>query len=147
MLHGSEYFSASELTCKCGCGFGSLGGDIAVDLIFSLHIIRKLLAVPFVLTSGARCAQHNTAVGGSVKSTHLAGVKGRCTPGYEGRCRAVDIQTTAWSTELRGRAVSLALAMGLRVGIASTFIHLDVEDSPYYREGIWNYSSSEDSSI
>ena len=147
MLHGSSYFSSKEFACKCGCGFGTLETDIAPELIFALHILRQSLNIPFVVTSGARCVNHNTNQGGKPKSTHLPGVKGLCTPSYVGKCRAVDIQSVAWSTDLRGRAVVLALSMGLRVGLATTFIHVDVESPPYYSEGIWNYSASEDSGI
>lgn len=121
--------------------------DIPVELVYALHILRQSLNIPFVITSGARCVKHNAAEGGKTKSAHLAGVKGLCTPSYEGKCRAVDIQSVAWSTDLRGRAVVLALSMGLRVGIATTFLHFDVESPPYYSEGIWNYSASEDSGI
>lgn len=145
MLHGSTYFSPKEFACKDGCGFGSKETDIAVELIFAMHLLRLRLAVPFLITSGARCVKHNIAVGGKPKSTHLAGVKGLCTPGHENKCRAADIQTVAWSTELRAKAVVLALSMGLRVGVNSSFLHLDVESKPYYSEGIWNYSANEDS--
>jgi len=145
MLHGSQYFSPAEMSCKCGCGFGSRETDTAKELVFALHILRQALAVPVLIASGARCVKHNIVEGGKPKSTHLAGVKGLCTPGYEGKCRAVDIQTVAWSTELRGHAVALALSMGMRVGIATTFLHFDVENMPYYSEGLWNYSANEDS--
>lgn len=145
MLHGSSYFSTKEFACKDGCGFGSREADIAPELVFALHIMRQKLNVPFVITSGARCVKHNVAEGGKAKSTHLAGVNGYCTPIYVGKCRAVDIQTVAWSTELRGQAVALAFSMGLRVGIATTFLHFDVENAPFYSEGLWNYSANEDS--
>jgi len=145
MLHSSQYFSPTEMSCKCGCGFGGNETDIAKELIFTLHILRRALAVPFTITSGARCAKHNIAEGGKPKSTHLAGVKGLCTPGYEGQCRAVDISTLAWSTELRGRAVALALALSLRVGISANFLHFDAELRPYYSPGIWNYGANESS--
>ena len=147
MLHGSQYFSVKEFSCRCSCGFGSNETDIAKELVFALHLMRQSLNVPFTIASGARCVTHNAAEGGKPKSTHLAGVKGQCTPEYEGKCRAVDIQSVAWSTDLRGRAVAMALAMGLRVGLATTFIHVDVESTPYYSEGVWNYSASEDSGI
>jgi hypothetical protein len=146
MLHSSKYFSAKEFACKCGCGFGSSEVTIADDLIHALHCLRIKLGVPFKITSGARCVTHNTTVGGGTKSTHLPGVLGQCTPGYEGLTRAADIDTTGWSITLRAEAVQMALAMGLRVGIATTFLHFDVENAPYYGEGMWNYGLKEDSS-
>jgi len=148
MLHGSKYFSAKEFRCKCGsCDFGGQEYHIASDLVHALHCLRIKLGVPFTITSGARCLKHNTAVGGGAKSTHMAGgVGGPCTPGYEGQCRAVDIDTTSWSITLRAEAVQMALVMGLRVGMATTFLHFDVENAPYYAEGMWNYGLKEDSS-
>lgn len=145
-MHGSPYFSPKEFACKCGCAFGTLESHIAADLVIRLHVLRQKLAIPFVLTSAARCEAHNTKVGGGAKSTHKAGVKGQCTPGYEGQSRAADVDTQAWSTDLRGRAVALALALGLRVGISTAFLHLDVEQLPYYSIGLWNYGAGENSS-
>lgn len=146
MLHGSKYFSAKEFACKCGCGVGTTEETIAPDLIHALHCLRMKLGVSFKVTSGARCVTHNLAVGGGVKSTHLLGAPGQCTPGYEMQCRAADIDTTSWSITLRAEAVQMALVMGLRVGMATTFLHFDVENAPYYAEGMWNYSLKEDSS-
>jgi hypothetical protein len=146
MMHGSKYFSAKEFMCKCGCGFGSRETDIADDLVHALHCLRMKLGVPFKITSAGRCVAHNAKVGGGARSTHLPGVKGLCTPDYEGKSRAVDVDTAMWSITLRAEAIQMALAMGLRVGIATTFLHFDVENAPYYGEGLWNYSLKEDSS-
>lgn len=147
MLHGSKYFSIKEFACKCGtCVLGLSDNDVTPDLIHALHVLRIKLGVPFKVTSGLRCVKHNTTVGGGTKSTHLPGVAGLCTPGYEMQGRAVDIDTTGWSITLRAEAVQLALAMGLRVGMATTFLHFDVENAPYYGEGMWNYGLKEDSS-
>ena len=145
MLHGSKYFSAKEFVCKCGCGLGSVEATIAPDLIHALHVLRMNLNVPFTITSGARCVKHNTSVGGGTRSTHLPGVLGQCTPGYEGACRAADIDTTSWTITLRAEAIQLALAMGLRVGVATTFLHFDCENAPFYGEGLWNYAAKENS--
>lgn len=145
MLHGSKYFSAKEFACKDGCGFGLKEPDIASDLVHALHCLRRKLGVPFKITSGARCQKHNVAVGGGSRSTHLPGLAPFCTPDYVGQCRAADIDTTSWSITLRAEAVLMALAMGLRVGMATTFLHFDVETAPYYGEGMWNYGRKDDS--
>jgi len=146
MLHGSKYFAAKEFACQCGCGFGSREEQIAADLVHLLHVLRVNLAVPFVITSGARCVKHNDSVGGGKQSTHVPGVLGQCTPGYESQSRAADIDTSRWSSAVRGKIVEIALSCGARVGIADTFIHIDVESAPYYSEGLWNYSRGETSS-
>lgn len=146
MLHGSEYFSTKEFACKCGCGFGAQEYHIASDLIHALHCLRVKINLPFVVTSGARCLKHNTASEGGARSTHMAGgVGGECTKKYEGQCRAVDVSTSGWSMAHRAEAIQMALAMGLRVGMATTFLHFDVENAPFYGEGIWNYGAKENS--
>ena len=146
MLHGSKYFSAKEFACKCGCGFGSKDEQIASDLIHGMHMLRMKIGLSFSITSGGRCLKHNTAVAGGARSTHLpGGVGGPCTPEYTGQVRAADVDTSAWSMEHRATALSLALAMGMRVGIATTFLHFDVENAPYYSEGVWNYGAKENS--
>jgi hypothetical protein len=146
-MYTSKYFAQKEFACKCGCGFGTKPEDIAPDIYFALHILRAKLQIPFKLTSAARCLKHNQSVNGGLRSTHLAGVSGDCTPDFAGKCRAVDVDTIKWSTAQRGEAIAMAHAMGLRVGIATTFLHFDCESEPYYREGVWNYGANESSSI
>jgi len=147
MLHGSRYFSTREFACKCGCGFGLKEEEIAPELIHILSVLRVRMAMPFFITSGARCVTHNAKIGGQKNSTHLPGVKGVCTPGYEGKCRAADINITEWDSYTRGEVIRMALVIGARVGIATEFLHIDVETTPYYPEGLWNYSSNETSSV
>lgn len=146
MSYGSRYFSPAEFSCSDGCGLGSKEADVAPDLIYGLHILRARLGTPFKITSGARCVKHNTSVGGGVRSTHLQGVKGQCTPEFEGMSRAADVDTSSWTGELRLKAIQLAAEMGMRVGLGETFLHFDVEREPLYRNGSWNYGYKENSS-
>lgn len=141
MVWGSVYFNQSEFACKDGCGFGSKEEHIEPDLVHILHVLRVHFAVPFRLTSAARCAVHNANEGGKARSTHLAGVQGDCEPRYTGKCRAVDISTAAWTDFQRGHLVELALALGCRVGTASNFIHLDVETPKYFPVRQWTYGA------
>lgn len=145
-MYTSPFFAQKEFACKCGCGFGSKAEDIATDLYFALHILRVRVGVSFKLTSAARCVKHNKSVNGGERSTHLPGEAGSCTPVFVGKCRAVDVDTSRWSMDLRAKAIATALAMGLRVGISTTFLHFDCEKAPYYTEGIWNYGLNETSS-
>lgn len=146
MLYGSKYFSIKEFACKCGCGLGTQESDIVPDLVYGLHLLRAKLALAFTITSGCRCIKHNTAVKGGLRSTHVPGVVAQTQPEWIGKCRAADIDTSLWSTVTRAEAIVAALGMGMRVGIATTFLHFDVESAPFYSEGVWNYGSSENSS-
>ena len=63
-----EYFTDHELSCKCGCG--KLPDQKSVEMLYALRILK---GSPIYVNSGARCVDHNQAVGGSDMSTHLVG--------------------------------------------------------------------------
>lgn len=116
---GKSYFTTEEFQCPCGCGFGSVEEDIEQDLIDRLNMMRVLYGKSMVVTSGARCDEQNHAVGGVANSAHLPHP-------FTGRCRAVDILVR--NGEERLQLLDLARVMGIdRIGIASTFLHFDVE--------------------
>ena len=75
----TENFRRAEFACPC-CGLDS----IDPDLVYLLQELRDYLDRPIIVTSGCRCAEHNSAVGGSTKSQHLLNRE----PGY---CHAADI--------------------------------------------------------
>ena len=76
---------------------------------------RLLAACPFIITSGLRCKAHNKASGGSASSSHLNGT-------------AVDIATR--NSQERHDVLSGLWAAGFaRIGIANSFIHVDVDQT------------------
>ena len=101
-------FSEKELACRCPCG----QADMSPDFMMMLQSLRSAARMPLRVTSGYRCADHNTAVGGG--PAHVLG-------------RAADIAVS------RGDAytvLKLALLHGFTgVGIKqhgdSRFLHLD----------------------
>jgi hypothetical protein len=111
-------FTTYEFACDCGCDFGQDEEHIDKNLIDKLNMMRILLGRGMVVTSGARCEEHNTAIGGVANSAHL--------PHHDsGQCRAVDILVR--SSEDRYELLTLALKVGFnRIGIAKNFLHLDV---------------------
>jgi hypothetical protein len=142
MLFESPYFSIEEFACKCGCGFGTKEEDIAHELVYQLDLMRRQLNVPFKITSAARCVKHNHDVGGKPNSTHLPGDPATCTPIWKGQSRAVDISTVTWTGDQKALAVIAALTNGMRVGLAKSFLHFDVEHQlPTYSEKIWIYAN------
>ena len=64
----SKYFSDRELSCRCGCGL-----MIGPELVEKLDAIREGYGSPLVLSSAARCFEHNKSVGGAPGSAHLDG--------------------------------------------------------------------------
>lgn len=101
----NEYFTAGEFACKC-CGVEIM--DIA--FIERLTAARKLAGVPFVITSGYRCLNHNIAVG-SASMNHPQG-------------KAADIACTTGAERIL-IVKSLLDAGFMRIGIGQNFIHAD----------------------
>ena len=114
-----KFFKEKEFACKC-CG------QVKLDEEFGalLDEARKLAGVPFKLTSGYRCPEHNKAVGSKPTSSHTKGL-------------AVDISAT--DSRTRFLILDALLAVGFtRIGIADTFIHVDL-DTDKSQEVIWTY--------
>ncbi len=65
-----KYFKKSEFACKCGCGFDSIN----LKLVKILDEIREYFGQPVTVTSGCRCANHNSKQkGSSPNSRHISG--------------------------------------------------------------------------
>lgn len=84
------------------------------DLLTRLDALRELVNEPLHITSSYRTENKNKLVGGSKKSYHLKG-------------RAVDLMCN--NGLLRYKIVSNALDLGLSVGVAKLFIHIDNRDN------------------
>ena len=69
-------FSRKEFECDCGCGFDTADYALVLVLQDCVDHFQKLnphLLIAARINSGARCAQHNKAEGGSKNSKHLIG--------------------------------------------------------------------------
>ena len=121
-----DFFTDSELMCKCGCG------QVRMDLDFMdwLIILRTEFNRPMPLSSAYRCPRHNA----KVSST---GATGPHTTG-----KAVDVRIYGKQAL---RLVTLALQRGATgIGIKQKgphdqrFIHIDTLVTPP-RPWIWSY--------
>lgn len=114
-----KYFEKSEFDCKC-CS----KNEMSESFMDRLDTARGTAGVPFHINSGYRCLDHNKEVGGKSTSSHLKGL-------------AADINvisSLARFNILRG----LILAGFKRIGIGSSFIHVD-EDTEKAQEVTWLY--------
>lgn len=114
-----KYFKLTEFSCP-HCNASEMN-DSFLD---RLDTARGTAGVPFKITSGYRCTQHNSAIESKSTSSHLKGL-------------AADIHvvgTTARFNILRG----LILAGFKRIGIGLDFIHVD-EDLEKAQEVTWLY--------
>ena len=110
-------FKRSEFACKCGCGFDT----IDARTLEVLQAVREHFAVPVVVTSAARCPDHNRAVGGARNSQHVYG-------------RAADIQVR----DVEPAAVFDWIAQqypAASLGHYATFTHVDTRTSGPARWG------------
>jgi len=112
MTYIPQHFTIDELTCRCGCGFGSAWTDYAPELLILLDQIRRRLDRPVRVTSGARCVAHNLGVDGRPNSEHLVGA-------------AADLAVAG--DEERHWLLKAVYALDVqRVGIHSGFVHVGV---------------------
>lgn len=103
----SRNFTYKELSCRCGCGFTP-----ALHFITKLQDLRDYLGFALVITSGARCMDHNAAVGGVKNSFHVLGL-------------AVDIECR--DSETRYKIITAAIGHGFTgIGVSDGFVHLDI---------------------
>ncbi len=122
----SQFFSQETdpmLSCPC-CG----SCELSPDLLARLDQARVTAGIPFNINSGYRCEAHNAEVGGKPTSSHLGGF-------------AVDI--SADNSPARAAILNGLIAAGFeRIGIAKTFIHVDMDPSKLAQFGpvLWLYS-------
>ena len=121
----SDHFDTDEFACHCGCGYGSNVDDIDSRLVSLLEDIREDVNRPVKIASGVRCFQHNRSVGGVTSSAHTRG-------------RAADIAICGGAE--RYSVLSAAVMNGaMGIGVAGTFIHVDVDDADLRRPAAWAY--------
>jgi len=116
-----KYFKLKEFDSPDKPGSGS---NMSEEILHMLDVARKIYGKPMRITSGFRTKDHNTKVGGVEFSSHLKGL-------------AVDIACSS-STD-RFEMIKTLLEVGFkRIGVASTFIHVDI-DKDKSQNVIWTY--------
>jgi len=113
-------FNREEYACKCGCG----RDDIKDHLATKVQSVRDILGRPISINSGIRCRAHNDVINATPTSSHVEG----------------------WAADLgyigsRERFELLAAVTQVfdRIGIARTFIHVDVDPNKT-ASVVWLYS-------
>lgn len=120
-----DYFKPEEFACKC-CGKGGVNSKLHK----ALNKARAIAGLPFVISSGYRCAKNNKAAGGSDTSSHL-------------KRWAVDIKCAndkrPMTSGERYAVLGALFAAGInRVGVAKNFIHADMDPNKP-AELVWLY--------
>ena len=118
-------FDPPEHDCRCGCGLNNMSTRHMemLDLAADFSEAEAGHNVPYAISSGSRCEDHNKAVG-STSRNHIEG-------------EASDIKYTS-NAHLLWINVGLILAGFRRIGVnrKHKFIHADTMDKP---ESFWGY--------
>lgn len=99
-------------------------GNMNQEFLDKLDQARELANIPFKINSAYRSPEHNAKIGGKPNSSHLRGL-------------AVDISVR----DSRSRFIVLEALIKVgfnRIGIADTFIHVDL-DKEKSDKVIWTY--------
>jgi zinc D-Ala-D-Ala carboxypeptidase len=116
-----KYFKIEEFASPDDPTSGNMMDSLLLD---KLDLARDICGFPLIINSGYRSIEHNKKVGGVANSSHLLGL-------------AVDIHCT--DSRKRFMLLDALLVAGFdRVGLAATYIHVDVdpEKKPCV---IWTY--------
>ena len=128
----TKNFSVNEMKCHCGCGEDSMD----MDFMSILQNIREDMNRPLKISSGVRCAEHNSVVSST-------GIYGPHVPRTDGT-KASDILISGADAL---RLVDIARKHGISgVGISQRgphpkrFIHIDtLSDEKHPRPTMWSY--------
>lgn len=108
-------FWRHEMACHCGCGFDTMDYEtLQLAQIVCDHFARQF-QIPKVIctvTSAARCASHNKAVGGSPNSQHLYG-------------RAMDIRIVGVPPQEVYDYLNVLYPDSYGFGLYTSFVHID----------------------
>jgi uncharacterized protein YcbK (DUF882 family) len=108
----STYFSPEEFACKCQRAECDAITQPSDTLLIKLNKIRESVGYALIVNSGIRCRWYNERVGGAGDSAHVTG-------------EAADIRVHG--SRERFEVVREAARVGItRIGIAKSFVHLDV---------------------
>ena len=107
-----KYFSLSEFDSPDEVGSGA---KMSRGFLLTLDKIRADYGKPLRVNSGYRSVKHNALVGGRVGSSHLKGL-------------AIDFHCNN-SADRTLLLAAIYKAGIVRVGIAKTFIHIDIDNN------------------
>ena len=124
IIHSFNYFKFEEFDQPGMPGSGKEFIDIRLILI--LDNMRHRSQLPYKINSGYRSQEYNDTLKNSSKnSSHIKG-------------KAVDI--SAPDSKTRYSIIEAALHFGIqRIGIGSSFIHIDIDDKDKPAEVCWIY--------
>jgi len=101
-----KYFKLSDFNCQ-----ETDENEMSLDFIHALDKLRAACGFPFIITSGFRSKSHSVEKRKEKAGTHSYGI-------------AADIKVSGGAQRLA--IVKHASSMGMSVGVANTFVHVDI---------------------
>ena len=96
-----------------------------INLLMLVDKMRHRAGIPFKITSAYRDAEYNKSINGVENSSHIKG-------------KALDI--AASDSKSRYLILESAIHYGIqRIGIANSFIHIDIDDTEKPATVVWLY--------
>jgi uncharacterized protein YcbK (DUF882 family) len=109
----NKYFSRSEFSCSCNCGFDAVDKEL-LDILVA---IREFFGKAVHLTNACRCLKHNKSIGSKPTSQHVRG-------------KAADIYINGIEPSTIKAFLRLELMADFGgCGLYDTFFHVDVRDN------------------
>ena len=106
MVEKFKYFTLSDFNCQ-----ETGENEMDVNFIHALDQLRAACGFPFIITSGYRSKDHSIEKAKKIAGTHAHGI-------------AADIKVSGGAQRLA--IVKHASALGMSVGVAKSFVHVDV---------------------
>lgn len=114
----TAHFQQHEVECPDGCG-----GMPTMAFMDKLETLRVMCGFPFRMSSVARCATHNEAIGGAKQSDHIV----RANVSAKSERGAGDIKVDEFGYERRYSIVKNAINLGFDViEICNAHIHVGI---------------------
>lgn len=121
----TEHFSSKEFTCQCS-NSDCVDQKISKNLVENLEKCRQEFGKAVMINSGYRCPKHNVAIGGAKNSQHIHG-------------KAADTRPKILTTDTMDEWFKVVSSSFKALGIAQSFIHVDVREMEGPSRKIWYY--------
>ena len=133
----AQYFSHSEMACKCGCG----KAEMDQEFMNLLDSIRDLIGQPLIITSGYRCPNHPAEKRKEKSGAHSKGKAADIAVMREDAHKLLEV-VAKFNDAARAAGVAYFTGIGIQQKGAGRFIHLDtctMADDGLPRPTIWSY--------
>lgn len=121
----TTHFNSKEFSCQCSYP-ECIEQKISKKLVEDLETCRQEFKQSVIINSGYRCSKHNEDIGGAKNSQHKNG-------------KAADTRPKLLTTDSMDEWFKIVSRTFKALGIAQSFIHVDVREVEGSTRKIWYY--------